>query len=107
MHYHALIADATGNSGNTWTSTTPAWWPTASPATSTFALRNGITSRRQFVFWTDAYELGAIGPCTRHQATSASPGDRLRRASNTGALRHTPKLFYVTRRFGLLCMRNL
>lgn len=37
---------------------------TQSPATFVFALRNGFTARRQFGFWTDAYQLGAIGPCT-------------------------------------------
>lgn len=37
---------------------------TQSPATFTFALRNGITARRQFGFWTDTYELGPISPCT-------------------------------------------
>jgi hypothetical protein len=37
---------------------------TQSPATFTFALRNGITARRQFGFWTDTYELGPIGICT-------------------------------------------
>jgi hypothetical protein len=35
-----------------------------SPATFTFALRNGVTARRQFGFWTDSYELGPIGICT-------------------------------------------
>ena len=38
--------------------------PTSSPATFTFALRNGITSRREFGFWVDTYALGAVGPCS-------------------------------------------
>ena len=37
---------------------------TQSPATFSFALRNGITARRKFGFWTDTYELGPIGNCT-------------------------------------------
>ena len=52
---------------------------TASPATFTFALRNGVTARRQFGFWTDTYELGPIAPCT------ADPEERRRRdAYNRG-----------------------
>lgn len=35
-----------------------------SPATFVFALRNGLTARRQFGFTVDAYELGPVRPCT-------------------------------------------